>query len=152
MAWRKFHQEWPVWGELHATQRPATGLNVQTERQTRGTVVPVSIGFLRQFAATLAAGPTRHLILAGRSHDRMILLTFTAWLTRRFRFALDRHNSATDFSPFRVKRDIDPPPTRITPAKAEVIEERRRGKWQAAACLRVGQTLALFHYLRRRPN
>jgi hypothetical protein len=82
----------------------------------------------------------------------MILLTFTACLIRRFRFALNRHNFATGFFPVRVKRDIDPPPMRITPAKAEVMQERRRGKLQAAACLRVGQTLALFHYLHRRPN
>jgi hypothetical protein len=39
------------------------------------------------------------LTLAERSYDRMILLTFAACLTGRFRFALDRHNFATDISP-----------------------------------------------------
>ena len=56
-AWRKFHQRWPAWGELHATRYPPPRLNVPTARQARGAVVPVSIGFLRQFAATLAAEP-----------------------------------------------------------------------------------------------
>jgi hypothetical protein len=126
-------------------------LNVPTASQMRGTVVPVSIGFLRQFAATLAAEPGTRFDASERSYDRMILLTFAACLTRRFRFALDRHNFATDLSPLRLKRDINPPPTRIMPGKAEVAEEKRRGRLQAAACLRVGQTLALFHYLRRRP-
>jgi hypothetical protein len=43
-----------------------------------------------------AARAGQQLMLAERFRDRMILLTFAACLTRRFRFALDRHNSATD--------------------------------------------------------
>jgi hypothetical protein len=38
----------------------------------------------------------------------MILLTFMASLTRRFRFALDRHNFATDFSPSSPERRLRP--------------------------------------------
>jgi hypothetical protein len=60
--------------------------------------MPISIGFLRQFAATPVTGPARKLTYAARFRHRMILLTFGAWLTRRFRFAFDRHNSATDVS------------------------------------------------------
>ena len=78
---------------------PAARLNVPTARQARGTVVLVSIGFLRQFATTLAPGPGPQFDACRASTDRMVLLTFTAWLTRRFRFALDRHNFATDFRP-----------------------------------------------------
>jgi hypothetical protein len=50
-------------------------------------------------------------MLAERSYDRMILLTFAACLTRRFRFALDRHNSATAFRASSLE-------TRVRPAAA----------------------------------
>jgi hypothetical protein len=108
MVWRKIHQRMASAARVACNPMPATELNVQTARQTRGTVVPISIGFLRQFAATLAAGPARKLILGRRSRDRMILLTFAACLTRRFRFALDRHNSATDISPPSAERRDQP--------------------------------------------
>jgi hypothetical protein len=77
----------------------AIGLSVQTREKVRGTVVPISVGFLGQFAATLAAGPARKLLVCRVSYDRMALLTFTAWLTRRFRFTLDRRNFASELSP-----------------------------------------------------
>src|SRR5450631_1117458 len=44
-------------GRVACNSIPATRLNAPTASQARGTLVPVSIGFLRQFAATLAAGP-----------------------------------------------------------------------------------------------
>src|SRR6267154_6076117 len=44
-------------GRVACNSTPAVGLSAQTERQSRGTVLPVFIGFLRQFAAMLATGP-----------------------------------------------------------------------------------------------
>jgi hypothetical protein len=84
-------------GRVACNSTPAVGLSAQTERQSRGTVLPVFIGFLRQFAECWRRDPARNLRLAGCSPDRMILLTFTACLIRWFRFALDRHNFATGF-------------------------------------------------------
>jgi hypothetical protein len=145
MAWRKFHQGWSSVNRVACNSTPATGLNVQTERQAHGTIAHVSIGFLRSFVAMPAARAGQQSMLAGRSRDRTILLTFAACLIRRFRFTLDRHNFATE-------RDIDPPPTLITPAKVEGNGGKAEGRRQAAACRRVGQALALFHYLHRRLN
>jgi hypothetical protein len=91
-------------GGVACNPSPTTGLNAQTERSVRGSVVPISIGFLRQFAAMPVTGPARKVTVAARFHHRMVLLTFAAWLTRRFRFALDRHNSATGLSPSSSER------------------------------------------------
>jgi hypothetical protein len=109
MAWRKFHQEWASVRRVACNSTPAAGLNVQTERQAHGTIAPISIGFLRSFVAMPAARAGQQSMLAGRSRDRMILLTFAACLPRRFRFTLDRHNFATELSP-------SSPETRYRPA------------------------------------
>src|SRR3981189_2048336 len=139
-------------GRVACNSTPAVGLSAQTERQSRGTVLPVFIGFLRQFAAMLATGPGTQFEacrVLPRSDDPAHVHgmpdPMVPICSRPSQFC-------NRLFPVRVKRDIDPPPMRITPAKAEVMQERRRGKLQAAACLRVGQTLALFHYLHRRPN
>jgi hypothetical protein len=144
-AWRKFHQRWPAWGELHATRYP------QQQRRREARLCLFLLDFRDNLPQLGRPDPARNLLLAERSYERMILLTFTACLTRRFRFALDRHNFATDFR-------ASSPETRPRPAadsnhagKGGANGGRRGGRWQAAACLRVGQTLALFHYLRRRP-
>jgi hypothetical protein len=85
-------------GGVACNPTPDAGLNVQTKGKGRGTVVPNFISFLGQFAATLVARPAHKLTFVASSDDRMILLTFAASLTRRFRFARDRHNSATVYA------------------------------------------------------
>jgi hypothetical protein len=64
---------------------------------TGGIVMPVFIGFLRRSDAAQRQGFGRAKSRFSRTrHDEMRLLNFAAGPGQKFRFALNRHNSATD--------------------------------------------------------
>jgi hypothetical protein len=108
-------------------------------------VVPVLIGFLRQYAAASRSSADAqvdvHPAFQRLNDDAHIHGTADSAVP----ICLDRHNFATDRSSLRRKRDCMERRGRYRCKKAE--RERR-----VTACQRVGQTLALFRYLRRGPN
>jgi hypothetical protein len=108
-------------------------------------VVPVLIGFLRQYAAASRSSADAQIDV----HPAFQRLNDDAHIHSTAESAVpicrDRHNFATDRCSLRRKRNDMERRGRYRCKKAE--RERR-----VTACQRVGQTLALFRYLRRGPN
>ena len=131
-------------GRVACNSTPAVGLSAQTERQSRGTVLPVFIGFLRQFAAMLATGPGTQFEacrVLPRSDDPAHVHgmpdPMVPICSRPSQFC-------NRLFPVRVKRDIDPPPMRITPAKAEVMQESGEGDCRPPPAFGLGKRWRFF--------
>ena len=144
-ACRKFHQE-PQWHQAFTRDSmPASGWTGQSRRQPRDMVVPVLIGFLRQYAAASRSGADAQVDVRPAfqrlNDDAHIHSTAGSTVP----ICLDRHNFATDrFTPGRKRSDMD--------RRGRYRCKKAEGERRVTACQRVGQTLALFRYLRRGLN
>jgi len=75
---------------------PHGARNQSKWNQPGGAVVPCFIGFLARYGASDPAGKAAS---SPPVHKATMLLIFAAGLPRRFRFAFNRHNFATDVLP-----------------------------------------------------
>src|SRR6266404_6025423 len=143
MAWRKFHQERAALQRFLRTLVGSDEWRSNPEWRSKVPLMPIFVGFPRPLGSWQAARPAQKT----RSYTgRTILLNFASAAPSRFRFVLTvtiLQQAVGVFVVDAAARNYG----KAANGQQACPESRR-----VLACQRVGQGLALFPYLRRRPN